>query len=137
MTARTYPRIPNLLISPLLMGHRRPPGAFRYAGWSVRPKLCPTSCRATFNTRLMKRRYSQSDEMDSGLDIDALKVVSEGINSIFEETNLGLLLITHYQRILNYVEPHFVHIMSEGKIVKSGGSELARELEEFGYEKHI
>lgn len=72
------------------------------------------------------------DETDSGLDIDALKVVSNGINT-FRGADKGLLLITHYQRLLNYVEPDFVHVLAGGKIVKSGGKELALELEEKGY----
>lgn len=74
------------------------------------------------------------DEIDSGLDIDALKVVSDGVNQIREETGLGCLIITHYQRLLNYIEPDFVHVMMNGKVVKSGGAELAKRLEEEGYE---
>lgn len=73
------------------------------------------------------------DETDSGLDIDALKAVSEGINTVSGETN-GVLLITHYQRILNYVRPDHVHVMMEGRIVRSGGFELAEELERSGYD---
>ncbi len=74
------------------------------------------------------------DETDSGLDIDALRVVSEGVNALSNE-NMGTLLITHYQRLLNYIKPHFVHIMMDGRIVQSGGPELALELESKGYEK--
>lgn len=74
------------------------------------------------------------DETDSGLDIDALRVVSEGVNTLSNE-NMGTLLITHYQRLLNYIKPHFVHIMMDGRIVQSGGPELAIELEAKGYEK--
>ena len=73
------------------------------------------------------------DETDSGLDIDALKIVSEGVNRM-RGPDLGVLLITHYTRILNYVEPDFVHVMLEGRIVSSGGKELADELEAKGYE---
>lgn len=73
------------------------------------------------------------DETDSGLDIDALKVVAEGINRLAGPEN-GILLITHYQRILNYVKPQFVHVMVGGKIIRSGGPELAHELEAKGYE---
>jgi Fe-S cluster assembly ATP-binding protein len=73
------------------------------------------------------------DETDSGLDIDALKIVSESVNAL-RGPNLGILLITHYQRMLNYITPDFVHVMSDGRIVKSGGKELALELEEKGYE---
>lgn len=74
------------------------------------------------------------DETDSGLDIDALRIVSEGVNQL-RGPQLGILVITHYQRILNYIKPHFVHIMMDGRIVETGGSELAEHLEEFGYEK--
>jgi Fe-S cluster assembly ATP-binding protein len=74
------------------------------------------------------------DETDSGLDIDALRVVSEGVNALFHE-GMGMLLITHYQRLLNYITPHVVHIMMDGRIVQSGGPELALELESKGYEK--
>lgn len=73
------------------------------------------------------------DETDSGLDIDALKIVAEGINS-FSTDKTGILLITHYQRILNYVKPTFVHVMLDGKIVRTGGPEVALKLEEKGYE---
>jgi Fe-S cluster assembly ATP-binding protein len=73
------------------------------------------------------------DETDSGLDIDALKTVAEGINRFHTGDN-GILLVTHYQRLLNYVKPDFVHVMMAGKLVKSGGPELALQLEEKGYE---
>ncbi len=73
------------------------------------------------------------DETDSGLDIDALKTVAEGINRFHNEKN-GLLLVTHYQRLLNYIKPHFVHVMMTGNIVRSGGPELALQLEERGYD---
>jgi len=73
------------------------------------------------------------DETDSGLDIDALQIVSEGINRL-RASDRGMLLITHYQRLLNYVQPDFVHVLVDGKIVKSGGKELALELESKGYE---
>jgi Fe-S cluster assembly ATP-binding protein len=73
------------------------------------------------------------DEIDSGLDIDALRIVSHGVNKLFNNKK-GLLLITHYQRLLDYIKPSHVHIMYEGKIVKSGGFELAQELEQTGYE---
>lgn len=74
------------------------------------------------------------DETDSGLDIDALRVVSEGVNAL-ASSEMGFILITHYQRLLNYIKPDFVHIMIEGRIVESGGPELALELEAKGYEK--
>ena len=73
------------------------------------------------------------DETDSGLDVDALKVVSKGVNKLLKETDLTVLLITHYTRILKYIEPDYVHILQDGKIVKSGGKDLAHELEEKGY----
>lgn len=73
------------------------------------------------------------DETDSGLDIDALRIVSEGVNAL-RSSELGVLVITHYQRILNYIKPDFVHIMLDGKIVESGGPELALHLEENGYD---
>ncbi len=73
------------------------------------------------------------DEIDSGLDIDALKVVSKGINEMRNE-DFGCLIITHYQRLLNYITPDFVHVMMQGKIVKSGGPELAQRLEAEGYD---
>jgi Fe-S cluster assembly ATP-binding protein len=74
------------------------------------------------------------DETDSGLDIDALRVVSEGVNNLMSDS-MGILLITHYQRLLDHIKPHYVHIMMNGRIVQSGGPELAHELEAKGYEK--
>jgi Fe-S cluster assembly ATP-binding protein len=73
------------------------------------------------------------DETDSGLDIDALRIVSEGVNATVGP-DLGVLLITHYQRLLNYIKPDFVHVLVDGRIVKSGGAELAHELEKLGYD---
>lgn len=73
------------------------------------------------------------DETDSGLDIDAMRIVSRGVNK-FMNDRIGLILITHYQRLLDYIKPHFVHVMLEGKIVQSGGAELALELEKRGYD---
>ncbi|MGQ3288169.1 MULTISPECIES: Fe-S cluster assembly ATPase SufC [unclassified Sphingopyxis] len=73
------------------------------------------------------------DETDSGLDIDALRTVGDGINAIMRRPDKAVLLITHYQRLLDYVQPDFVHVLAAGRIVKSGGAELARELEEHGY----
>ena len=74
------------------------------------------------------------DETDSGLDIDALRTVAEGVNTLMNP-NMGLLLITHYQRLLNYIKPQFVHVLIEGRIVKSGGPELAERLEASGYDE--
>lgn len=85
---------------------------------------------------ILKPRFSILDETDSGLDVDGLKNVSQTINNSFNE-NMGILLITHYQRILNYIKPNFVHVMFDGKIVKSGDENLAKEIEEKGYEKII
>jgi Fe-S cluster assembly ATP-binding protein len=82
---------------------------------------------------MLDPRYAVLDETDSGLDIDALKVVANGVNSL-RGPNLGVLLITHYQRLLNYIIPDFVHVMVQGRIVRSGGKELALELEEKGYD---
>lgn len=82
---------------------------------------------------MLKPEIAVLDETDSGLDIDALRIVSEGVNALRGE-NLGVLVITHYQRILNYINPDFVHIMMNGRIVESGGSDLALHLEEHGYE---
>jgi len=73
------------------------------------------------------------DETDSGLDIDALRTVGDGINAIMRRPDKAVLLITHYQRLLDYVQPDFVHVLAAGRIVKSGGPELARELEAHGY----
>ena len=85
---------------------------------------------------LLEPTLAVMDETDSGLDIDALKVVSAGINKIKSQhqTDMAVLLITHYQRMLNYVKPDFVHVMVEGRILRSGGPELALQLEEKGYE---
>jgi len=75
------------------------------------------------------------DETDSGLDIDALRIVSNGVNKIFaDKPEMALLMITHYQRLLEHIKPHFVHVMTNGRIVESGGPELALKLEEGGYE---
>lgn len=82
---------------------------------------------------LLQPRIAVMDETDSGLDIDALRIVSEGVNKL-SGPELGVLVITHYQRILNYIKPQFVHIMLDGRIVESGGPELALQLEEQGYD---
>ncbi len=82
---------------------------------------------------MLKPSYAVLDETDSGLDIDALKIVAEGVNAM-RGGELGILLITHYQRLLNYITPDKVHVMYDGRIVQSGGPELAHELEEKGYD---
>jgi Fe-S cluster assembly ATP-binding protein len=73
------------------------------------------------------------DETDSGLDIDALKIVANGVNKLREDKNRGCLVVTHYQRLLDYIVPDYVHVLMDGRIVKSGGKELAQELEKTGY----
>ena len=78
--------------------------------------------------------FAVLDETDSGLDIDALRIVGDGINAIMRRPDKGVLLITHYQRLLDYVKPDFVHVLAGGRIVKTGGPELALQLEEQGYE---
>ena len=82
---------------------------------------------------ILNPKLSILDETDSGLDIDALKIVSNGVNSLRKKEN-SFLIITHYQRLLNYIKPDFVHVLKNGKIIKSGGFELALELENKGYE---
>jgi Fe-S cluster assembly ATP-binding protein len=82
---------------------------------------------------ILNTKVSILDETDSGLDIDALKIVSKGINKLSNESN-AILLITHYQRLLDYIKPDFVHVMREGQIIKTGDSSLAKELEDKGYD---
>ena len=82
---------------------------------------------------MLNPSYAVLDETDSGLDIDALKIVSHGVNTL-RGPDIGILLITHYQRLLDYIVPDFVHVMVDGKIVLSGGKELALELEAKGYD---
>ena len=86
---------------------------------------------------LLKPKIAILDETDSGLDVDALRVVSEGVNRFAEAEHAGVLLITHYTRILRYIHPQFVHVFVDGRIVESGGPELADELEENGYVVHL
>ena len=82
---------------------------------------------------LLEPRLAILDEIDSGLDIDALRIVANGVNKLSKPDN-AFLLITHYQRLLDYIEPDYVHVMYDGRIVTSGGKELALELENRGYE---
>ena len=84
---------------------------------------------------ILDPKFAILDETDSGLDIDALRIVGDGINSIMRDAGKGVLLITHYQRLLDYVKPDKVHILAKGKIVKTGGPDLAHELEREGYEE--
>ncbi|WP_286204776.1 Fe-S cluster assembly ATPase SufC [Corynebacterium afermentans] len=86
---------------------------------------------------LMKPKFAVMDETDSGLDVDALRIVSEGINRYQEETGGGVLMITHYKRILNYVKPDYIHVFADGKIVQTGDASIADQLEAEGYEKFI
>ncbi len=85
-----------------------------------------------FQMAMLDPRLAIMDETDSGLDIDALKVVADGVNSLRGDGR-GFIVITHYQRLLNYIVPDFVHVLNDGKIVRSGGKDLAQELEEKGY----
>lgn len=86
---------------------------------------------------LLKPKFAVLDETDSGLDVDALKIVSEGVNRALTNTSLGVILITHYTRILGYIKPDFVHVIVNGKIVESGGPELADRLENEGYDRYV
>ena len=86
---------------------------------------------------LLKPRIAILDETDSGLDVDALKVVSEGVNRAKETTDVGVLLITHYTRILRYIPPDFVHVFVDGRVVEEGGPELADRLEDEGYDRYL
>jgi len=86
---------------------------------------------------VLKPKFAVLDETDSGLDVDALKIVSEGVNRAKEATGLGVLLITHYTRILRYIRPDFVHVIVAGKIVEEGGPELADRLEDEGYDRFL
>ena len=85
---------------------------------------------------LLKPKIAVLDETDSGLDVDALKIVSEGVNRVKDNTDLGVLLITHYTRILRYITPDFVHVFVEGRIAEQGGAELAERLENEGYDRY-
>ena len=84
---------------------------------------------------MLKPTMAIMDETDSGLDIDALKIVSQGVNTLYgQQPDMGVLVITHYQRLLNYIKPHFVSVLMDGRVVRDGGPELALELEEKGYD---
>ncbi|MFM9015158.1 MAG: Fe-S cluster assembly ATPase SufC [Candidatus Nanopelagicus sp.] len=86
---------------------------------------------------LLRPKIAILDETDSGLDVDALRIVSEGVNKVKANSDLGVMLITHYTRILRYIKPDFVHVFANGKIVEAGGPELADKLEEQGYAAYI
>jgi Fe-S cluster assembly ATP-binding protein len=85
-----------------------------------------------FQMAVLEPRLAILDETDSGLDIDALKIVANGVNAM-RSPERGIIVVTHYQRLLDYIVPDFVHVLSNGRIVKSGGKELALELEQKGY----
>jgi Fe-S cluster assembly ATP-binding protein len=86
---------------------------------------------------LLKPKIAILDETDSGLDVDALRIVSEGVNRVKESHDIGIMLITHYTRILRYIKPDFVHVFAAGRIVEEGGAELADKLEEKGYAEYV
>jgi len=86
---------------------------------------------------LLKPRFAILDETDSGLDVDALKIVSEGVNRAHQANDLGILMITHYTRILKYIKPDFVHVFVDGKVAEQGGAELADQLEAEGYDRYV
>ena len=86
---------------------------------------------------LLKPKIAILDETDSGLDVDALRIVSEGVNRVKQNSDLGVMLITHYTRILRYIKPDFVHVFANGKIVEQGGPELADKLEANGYAEYV
>jgi Fe-S cluster assembly ATP-binding protein len=86
---------------------------------------------------LLAPKFAILDETDSGLDVDALRVVSEGVNRVLENTDVGVLLITHYTRILRYIRPDFVHVFVDGRIAEEGGPELAERLEAEGYDRFL
>lgn len=86
---------------------------------------------------LLKPKFAILDETDSGLDVDALKIVADGINRVKEHTGLGVMLITHYTRILRYIQPDFVHVFVDGRVAEEGGRELADRLEDEGYDRFL
>ncbi|MCT1790342.1 Fe-S cluster assembly ATPase SufC [Dermabacter hominis] len=86
---------------------------------------------------LLRPKIAILDETDSGLDVDALRIVSEGVNRVKDETDLGVMLITHYTRILKYIKPDFVHVFVNGRVAEEGGPELAERLEAEGYDRYL
>jgi len=86
---------------------------------------------------LLRPRFAVLDETDSGLDVDALRIVSEGVNRLHDESDAGFLLITHYTRILRYIKPDYVHVFVNGRVAEQGGPELADRLEEEGYDRFL
>ena len=100
--------------------------------WQTRTSLTRQSAEMV-QMGILDPKFAVLDETDSGLDIDALRIVGAGINAIMRAPDKAVLLITHYQRLLDYVEPDFVHVLADGRIVRSGGKELAQQLESEGY----
>ena len=86
---------------------------------------------------LLRPRFAVLDETDSGLDVDALRIVSEGVNRLHDDSEAGFLLITHYTRILRYIKPDYVHVFVNGRVAEQGGPELADRLEEEGYDRFL
>jgi Fe-S cluster assembly ATP-binding protein len=86
---------------------------------------------------MLKPKFAILDETDSGLDVDALKIVSEGVNRAKEKSNIGIILITHYNRILDYIKPDVVHVYASGKVADSGDATLAKTLEQTGYDGYV
>lgn len=86
---------------------------------------------------ILEPKIALLDEIDSGLDIDALRVVAQGIQDYFDKSHAGILLITHYERLLKYVEPHCIHVMAQGRIIASGGKEVSKQLEKEGYSQFL
>ena len=86
---------------------------------------------------LLRPRFAVLDETDSGLDVDALRIVSEGVNRLHDESDAGFLLITHYTRILRYIKPDHVHVFVDGRVAEAGGPDLADRLEEEGYDRYL
>jgi len=86
---------------------------------------------------LLSPKFAILDETDSGLDVDALRIVSEGVNRVKDNTGLGIMLITHYTRILNYIKPDYVHVFVNGRVAEEGGPELADRLEAEGYDRFL
>lgn len=86
---------------------------------------------------ILEPQYAILDETDSGLDVSALKIVAEGSKRLAKEQNIGIIVITHYTRILQYLDPKYVHLLIDGKIIESGGAELADKLEKQGYDEHL
>ena len=122
------------------MGHLQGPlqGSFRGRGFVLDGCDKCENCKLTntfggFQMAMLDPKLAILDETDSGLDIDALKIVANGVNKLKSKDN-AVIIITHYQRLLDYIIPDFVHVLIDGKIVKSGTKELAYELEEKGYD---